>query len=131
MGSIYRKYPEKKQSGIHSNLRKIQTMPNTSTITYKGKEVELLTEIVEMDEDVTKLGHYIVCKKTKEKLHSIDWSPYNEMKLEDLRLYISLDCPDRISFAPLDREDLNMIKKKKDLLKSIHKKTSKNTLEIS
>lgn len=99
-------------------------------LTYNGIEVELLTEIIEMDEDVTKLGHYLVCKETKKKLHEIDWSPYSDMPIEDVELYIALGCPERISHGPLDKNDLETIKRRRKLLKIIDSSTSKNTLEL-
>lgn len=100
------------------------------TILFKGKPIELLTEIVEQDDDVTKLGHYIVCKETKKKLHTIDWSPYNDMSIEDLDLYIKLGCPKRISYGPLNTEDLEYLRKRNKLLDEIEKKSKEKSIQI-
>lgn len=97
---------------------------------FKGKPIELLTEIVEQDEDVTKLGHYIVCKETKKKLHTIDWSPYSDMSLEDLSLYIELGCPNRINCGPLNSEDLKYLKKRKGILDGLEKKSEGKSIDI-
>jgi hypothetical protein len=97
---------------------------------YNGIEVELLTEIEEMDEDVTKLGHYLVCKATKKRLHQIDWSPYNDMTIEDVSLYIQLGCPKRMGNTPLDSQDLKTIEQTQNLLNQINKATEENTFEI-
>lgn len=105
-------------------------MTKSKKLIYKGKEVELLTEIIEMDEDVTKLGHSLICKSTKQKLHEIDWSPYSDMSIEDVELYLNLDCPKRLNYAPLDRSDLEFIAKTRNLVANISQKTNKNTLEI-
>lgn len=97
---------------------------------YNGIEVELLTEIEEMDEDVTKLGHYLVCKTTKKRLHQIDWSPYNDMSIEDVSLYIKLGCPERVGNGPLDSHDLKTIERTQNLLNQINKATEEKTFEI-
>ena len=99
-------------------------------IFYKERPVELLSEIEEYDEDVIKLSYHIVCKETKEKLHRIDWSPYSDMTLEDLKLYLELGCPSRIGRVPLNKDDLNQIKRHRDLVQTINTKLGDRSLDI-
>jgi hypothetical protein len=105
-------------------------MNKLSPLMYKGQEVELLTEIIDMDEDVTKLGHFLVSKESKERLLFIDWSPYTDMDIEDLRLYLELGCPERVSIGPLDRKDLEDIKKRRELIKKVINNKDENTIEL-
>ena len=39
-----------------------------------------------------------------------DWSPYSTPLVEDFKLWIDLDMPERINHGPLDRDDLEYIK---------------------
>lgn len=105
-------------------------MGKEDNLTYKRKEVELLTEIIDMDEDVTKLGHFLICKESKERLLWIDWSPYADMTMEDLKLYLELNCPTRISKNPLNKDDLAIIKRKRQLIAAINQPNPNLNLEL-
>ncbi len=99
----------------------------TTYYKYKGREVYIESEILEQDEDVTKLWHSLKDAKTKEVICHVDWSPYSEMSEEDIKLYLELDCPRRNSLGPLDNQDLLDLKKKKIL----KEKLISGTKEIS
>ena len=75
---------------------------------YEGKPV-YFEEPEEREPDVIKLCHEFICVKTEKSLHSIDWSPYEHMRDEDIQLYLDLGCPKRITIGPLNREDLDKI----------------------
>jgi hypothetical protein len=90
---------------------------------YKGKEVYLEVDVIEQDEDVTKLGHFIKDAESKKEIIFIDWSPYDEMTIEDTKLYIDLGCPKRIHTYPLNREDLQEIKKRKEMKEKLAKES--------
>jgi hypothetical protein len=97
---------------------------------YKGNEIHLLTEIVEADEDVTKMGHFLIDAKTKKPLLSIDWSPYSQPDYDDLKLFLELGCPFRTNLGPLSKQDLDHLKKKRDMVKAIESRTNDTTIEI-
>jgi hypothetical protein len=90
-------------------------------ISYLGKKINLLVEIIEQDEDVTKMIHSIIDAQTKKVLKTIDWSPYSEITRKELELYIELGCPNRIGFCPLNGEDLQKIKDFKEKTAKIKK----------
>lgn len=59
------------------------------------------------DDDCDKLCHEVICGKTR--IH-FDWSPYSFPTVEQLKQFIDLGCPERISAGPLRQEDLDFIR---------------------
>jgi len=90
---------------------------------YKGKEVIVESELIEYDEDVIKTAHKLIDKETGKLIEYIDWSSYDEMSEEDIKLYLELGCPKRSRFGPLNSEDLQEMKKKEQLKSELIQKS--------
>lgn len=63
----------------------------------------------ERDEDCIKIWHDIICVPSN-KIVSVDWSPYEYMTEEQVKLWLDLGMPDRIGTGPLNDEDLQMLR---------------------
>lgn len=74
--------------------------------TYKGYTY---TPWNEVSDDNIKTWHDF--KSESGTLVTCDWSPYSLMTEEDIRLWIDLGLPDRISSCPLDSHDLFALSK--------------------
>ena len=76
----------------------------TATYTYKGWTYRPLEEL---SNDNIKIWHDF--EHAAGRCVTCDFSPYQSMTSEDIRLWIDLGMPDRIGSAPLDSFDLNCL----------------------
>lgn len=71
---------------------------------YKGYTY---TPWEDRDDDCVKIWHEF--KSESGTTVTCDWSPYEYMNIDDIRLWIDLDLPGRISSGPLNRQDLRQL----------------------
>ena len=102
----------------------------TGGLKYQGRDIHLLTEVIDYDEDVIKMGHTIIDANTKERLVDIDWSPYSQLTQTDLALFIELGCPNRTKSGPLNRKDLDYLKQKRAVENQIGQLGAQLPMEI-
>lgn len=80
------------------------------TINLRGKKYFVMVD-EQVEEDVKKLYYTVIDSDGNAK--SFDWSPYAPPTEGDVRLWIQLGMPDRITNGPLTREDLRRLAQEK------------------
>lgn len=78
---------------------------NNQEYKYKEEEME--------EEDVRKIWHIVSDSKGRE--YTMDWSPYQSPSEQEVKLWIRLGMPGRITSGPLTHNDLIKIARQKGI----------------
>jgi hypothetical protein len=81
-----------------------------SEFVYKGYS---LSHSEDVEEDCVKLWHHVVTPDGE--LHYADWSPYERMTEVDFMRWVDLGCPPRLTWGPLNRNDLTVLEQRAKL----------------
>jgi hypothetical protein len=86
-------------------------MDSSNTIyNYRGWSYQPWDDV---DTDCIKIWHDFIHEDGRSA--NCDFNPYEKMSPEDIRFWIDLDMPDRITSSPLSASHLNTIWQKKNI----------------